>query len=366
MSNFKVFNSSKWAMFATGENILFKNNFIDGCMLNNKNCQIDGWLPCIGTYAISPELPIMSSNITFTDNEVANSWGEAIDLIMCSGCTVKNNYVHDVFPFAIYMDNSQNCVIESNTIKFTNYSICSNYSKYMAIVLGDEVRSTKMVPMLNITIRNNFVWGAQFGVGYWGWNDIAYYSDVTVANNIFFNISMLALGFQTACVVKNKTKNNQFKNNFIYSNYPWGSAIVNESEISTWNISDNVYYGGSNKILEDSWNGTDGMSHSVHFKKEEIGLEQFWQGGLYGNCTNESYFDVNVKPYCFVPYKNSILYHSGVHVKYTDLDGKIDKDYFGFVRNKYKPSIGFAEGKMDSRANNITVVVFIIILFVLF
>ncbi|ELP84768.1 hypothetical protein EIN_262650 [Entamoeba invadens IP1] len=346
ISNFSIYNSTNWAIFASGVNITIKNNFADGCVLAHENCKTDSWLQCFGTAAIDSYAPILSSNIVFENNEIINAWGEAIDVILCTNCVVKNNYLHNNNWCGIYVDNSCNVIIENNEMRYDTshrYS-CSKDNRFHGIGIGNEDWPVKCVSTTNITVRNNLVLGAPFGIGYWGWSDVAYYSDITIANNNFVNVDKGALDFKSECVVKGKTRNNQFKNNFIYSTLNQYTAVINKSEENTWNISSNVYYGGYEKILQDTWNGSDGNAHSIHLKENEMSFDTIFQRGLFRNCSNESYYNWDVESYCLIPQKQSILKNKGVFVSYSDLDGKVVTDFFGCARNSLKPSVGMSEG----------------------
>ncbi|ELP89640.1 hypothetical protein EIN_201850 [Entamoeba invadens IP1] len=347
MSGFSIYNSTRWAMFASGTNITIRNNYADGCVLENEHCKSEKFVQCFGTGVVTYDGPILSKLITFENNEITHAWGEGIDFIFCTECVARNNYIHDVFPSMITVDNAKNLLIENNILRFSNGPLCPEQNQYHAIAIGDEDWPPVYVSTTNITVRNNFIWGARFGVSYWGWSPVAYYSEITVAQNTFFNISGLALAFQAKCVVEGAAKNNQFKNNFIYSNYNLYAALVHQNELNSWNISDNVYYEGCKNFLKDSWNGTDGNAHSIHLTQNETSVLKLWNGGKYGNCTNESYFKWDVPTYCFVPHNKSLLYHSGVYVTYYDLDAKMNKDFYGCVRSNIKPSIGVAEGQFD-------------------
>ncbi|ELP89722.1 hypothetical protein EIN_455420 [Entamoeba invadens IP1] len=261
ISNLKIFNSTSWAVYATGVNITVKDSLADGCVLDNLNCRKNSWGQCFSTYAIDPYIPTLSQNINYINNEIVNSYGEAIDIILCTDCVVKNNFIHDVFPIAIYTDNARNLVFANNVITFTNHSICTNNSQYHAIAIGVETWPIKCVSTTNITITNNFIYGASNGVSYWGQSETCgYYSDITVSNNVFYNITGAAIAFHQDCLVKGKTYNNQFKNNFVFSTYQWEAALVNKNMSNTWNISANIYFKGNKNILKDTWNGTDGKN----------------------------------------------------------------------------------------------------------
>ncbi|ELP88772.1 hypothetical protein EIN_436420 [Entamoeba invadens IP1] len=344
LSNFKIYNSTRWAILVSGLHILVSHNYAEDCVMLNSNCRSTSWTQCYATSAINSYVPILSQNITFLNNEITKSWGEGIDIILASNVLVKGNVITDVFPVQIYVDNSKNVVIEGNVLRDTHREFCSNHTEYHAIAIGNESWPPKLVSTVNITIKNNFIWGTRFGIAYWGTSASAYYSDVTISHNTFFNISSSALAFQNSCVVKGKSVNNQFKNNFIYSNYMWNAAIVNSSEASGWNISSNVYVTDYPKVQSDTWNGTDGNTHSIVFKKKDGNPFKFFQRGFFKNCTEDMYFQSNVETYCFVPNMNSSLYHKGVKVTYTNLENKNNEDFFNCVRSNLNPSIGFSEG----------------------
>ncbi|ELP86169.1 hypothetical protein EIN_328560 [Entamoeba invadens IP1] len=368
VSNFMIYNSTKWAISVTGINIVVSNNFISGCMLITENCTKSFSAQCVKTNAIVPNIPVLSSDVTFENNEIEYSWGMGIDIILCTNCVVRNNYLHDITANAIYIDNAHNVVVEGNRITSSHTMVCGGETHFHAISIGNEDWPPQVLATTNITVRNNFIWGSMFGIAYWGWSTEAYYKDITITHNTLFNLKSAGLAFQAACKVRGKTSNNQFKNNFIYTNYNYYAARVNETDIQFWNISDNVYFAGYNNILKDSWNGTDGNTHSLHFKDNESSPMNFWGGGIYGNCTNESYYKWDVATYCFIPNEKSVLYHNGVLATYTDLDGKILKDYFGCSRSRIYPSIGFAEGveMCNINGDKYTMVILIVVLVLLF
>ncbi|ELP93688.1 hypothetical protein EIN_431600 [Entamoeba invadens IP1] len=370
LSNFKVYNSTMWAILVTGFNILVKDNYAQDCVLRNENCKsTTGWEQCVATSAVSQYIPILSENITFDHNEVYHSWGEGIDIILCTNCVIKNNYVHDTTSQLFYTDNSHNILIENNVFRLTNGTLKGCKGDTNAISIGDENWAIKPISVVNITIKNNFIWGCSNGVSYWGSNSVAYYSNITVIFNTFWKIEKAALQFTNDCVVKNKSFFNQFKNNFVYSPQEYYSAAVNPNYLDQWNVSANIYYGVNRINLKDNWNGTDGNCHSIYVPLDAQRPEYFFGKGFFGNCSNERYWEPHVETYCFVPKKESVLYHKGVDATYFEVIGKHQEDYYGCVRSRVKPSIGFSEGEymcnFDGTMINSVVVILITILCVL-
>ncbi|ELP85518.1 hypothetical protein EIN_465160 [Entamoeba invadens IP1] len=361
----KIYNSTMWAIFARGRHIHISNNYVEGCVMRNENCKsTNGWEQCLATNAISAYGPIMSENVTFENNEVYHSWGEGMDLILCSNCIARGNYFHDIFPIMFYSDNGRNLLIENNIFRQSNGSLkgCGSVS-YHAISFGNEKWPKDPVATVNMTVKNNFIWGTYNGVSYFGGSDIAHYSDINVIFNTFWKLKGCALQFLEEPVLKGNTNNCVFKNNFVYSPNDYFSAAVNENYTKFWNVSANVYYGVNRIQLKDTWNGTDGKAHSIRFNLTESGPLEFFGGGAYGNCSNESYWNVDVQTYCFIPNNKSVLYHMGVDAGYKEMEGKIEKDYFGCARNRVRPSIGYSEGDFICISKSATLGSTIILLF---
>ena len=94
----------------------------------------------------------------------------------------------------------------------------------------------------------------------------------------------------------------------------------------------------------DTWNGTDGNTHSQLFPfNENTSALTFWNDGIDGDCKNNTHWESDVSITCFMPHEESPLYHHGCKLNNADTDERTTRDFFECPRNKYKPSIGISE-----------------------
>ena len=245
---------------------------------------------CISTGDISENPLIISERITIKNNSITNSWGEGIDVILTTDCIVTGNRIRNCYAVFIYVDNAKHVTIEKNEMRQTNQTMEGCKEKTHGIALGNEDWPINKVPVTNINIRNNFEYGAMNGVCYWGETEIDYYSDVSVTHNTFWNLYGCGLQFNRQCVPGDKTFNNEFKNNLFYVLSYYFSALINENFINEWQVSGNAYYGIDRVYVQDTWNGTNGNGFSVAYPfNNQTSPYTFFQGGFYGNCSNEMY-----------------------------------------------------------------------------
>ena len=242
ISNFTIHDSVNWAIMASGNNVTIENNYIKECVTKNKYCT-DQWNQCIASLGYDESKGISSINFIIRNNTIINSYGEAIDIISTEGALVSNNTMINAFPSGVYVDNGQNVIIEKNiVIQQEAKSHCTKYPyNFHAFSVASEGWVVKPIPLINITIKNNFAWGCSQGVGFWGYSDENYYINLSIVHNTFYNLQYAAMYFENKC--KKTPSGNQILNNFFMSNFNKSGILINSQDLFSWNIGGNVYYG---------------------------------------------------------------------------------------------------------------------------
>jgi len=95
-----------------------------------------------------------SEDVTIVNNLVHHCWGEGIDVLWADRAVVASNYIWDVYSANIYVDASNQVVVEKNYIKNTNPAYKNiEHQLAKAFVVGAESgRATA-----GVYIRNNIV-----------------------------------------------------------------------------------------------------------------------------------------------------------------------------------------------------------------
>ena len=354
ISNFKIYNSYNWAIMASGNNVIIENNYIEECVTANKNCN-NQWKQCVASEGFN-EITL-STNFIIKNNTIINTYGEGIDITSTDGAIVSNNKIINVFPSGIYVDNGKNVIIEKNiVIHQSAKSFCEKYPyNFHSYSVASENWVKKPIPIVNITIKNNFAWGCSQGIGFWGDSDENYYVNLSIVHNTFFNLQYAAMSFGNKC--KKTPSGNQIKNNFFMSKYNNSGIYINNQDLSSWDIGGNIYYGLDKIGIPDTLK-INNKSTSMAFPYN-TSVKKFFDRS---SCSLESYNKSDVDINCYIPDYNSILYHSGIQTNFSV------KDFYDSIRNKKNPSIGMFEGGILNSSGNkgsYTAVIVIIIVIII-
>ena len=338
VSGLHIHNVKKWGLLVSGENIVVENNHVHDCVMSNENSTADyGWSQCVMTWAWDYNRGNMSKNVTWQKNYIHDAWGEGIDIILCDGCTARENNITNTFSVILYVDNSRNVVIENNVLRQTTEKYNNNKGfRPAGIALGNENWMSHPIPIKHVTIKNNLVIGSRIGVGYWGWSN--YYSNIKIYHNTFWNIIGAALYIDSPSQ-QGKNKDCEARNNFFYITDKYWAGTIGNNEKAGWTLGSNFWYGVSWLPLSDT-----GSTTSKAKNKREVRPDQLFYADPNYNCENDQYWNnKNIAKECFRPSVNPVssfnLKNSGTKI----VKDSVTKDFYGCDRNQNAPSVGLGE-----------------------
>ena len=304
---------------ANGNDIIIRDNRIFEVVRMNVNNTSNSWGQCISAEA---------SNALIENNTVENCWGEGIDLLYCHSCIARYNVVKNAHSVMIYTDNSYDLLIDSNILFIDRFDF-NKGNNANAFGIGTETHGH--INATNITFRNNLAISCGNSFNKIGRN--GYYADIYIVHNTFYN-STLSLQFDFV------NDSSRVKNIYLANNILVGSQNIIDGTINMWTAHSNLWFfrpGVYAVYLKDSPGYENTSEYIVNEKIEEI---------LFPKLINNPYC---MDPDCYLPRclediekdKNktygNLLLNKGIYTKYSDYD------FYGRIRNKINPTIGFSE-----------------------
>ena len=344
VSNLTIHDTKMWGLLVSGFDIVVEDNEVYNCVMSNEYSTADyGWSQCVMTWAWDYNRGEMSRNVTWQRNNIHDAWGEGIDIILCEGCTAKENNITNAFSVLLYIDNSRNVTVEKNVLR-------QNTDKYntkkgfrpAGVAMGSENWMPNPIPITNVTIKNNLVIGSRIGVGYWGWSN--YYSNIKIYHNTFWN-GYGAMIYIDNPYVRGQAKDCEIRNNFFFVQDKYWAGTIGDMEKAAFTINSNYWYGMNWLPLPDTETSGSKAIDMANIQPEQL----FFKDPMYG-CSNNLYWnDQNISPYCFRPVNNGVWFNlmngGSIPVKET-----VDDDFYNCRRNEYMPSIGYAESYLICNA----------------
>ena len=328
------------AILMSGYSNIINNNFIRGCVLENRQAprtKTSGWNQCVAIWG----LPYggFSRLITISENNITNSYGEAVYLLNCENCNVWGNVITNGLSANIYIDSSKNILINKNIIRVNSTEYNNKYGKASGITMSPDSNHD----IEKITIQNNIIIGTRIGIFFTEFNGGRYY-DVNIFFNTLWNVDYTPILFKFSKNHTNYTYSygNQMKNNFIYF-----SGAVQLEPKNAWKFASNYFYGTSYVpyIYRDDYDNT---------SKAVMNLTLDSLFNQISGC--ENYYDPNLNPECLRPSPEPgkmQLYHSGISLGYRTFN-----DIYSCTRSNKNPSVGayeFPQGcSEDVEPKNIT------------
>lgn len=338
VSGLHIHNVKKWGLLVSGDNIVVEDNHVHDCVMSNEYSTADyGWSQCVMTWAWDYNRGEMSKNIVWQRNNIHDAWGEGIDVILCDNCVARQNTITNTFSVIIYVDNSRNVVIEDNVLRQTTEKYNNNKGfRPAGIAIGNENWMSHPIPITNVTIKNNLVYGSRIGVGYWGWSN--YYSNIKIYHNTFWRIIGAALYIDSPSQ-QGKAQDCEARNNFFYISDKYWAGTVGYNERNGWTFGSNFWYGMSWLPLSDTGATTSKAQDMGNVQPDQL----FYADPAY-NCDNNNYWNnKEIAKECFRPSVKPVswfnLNKSGTRI----VKDSVTDDFFGCTRNQNSPSIGLAE-----------------------
>ena len=318
-----IHNINQEAIIASGDNIDVSENEIYNCVSDSKNQGKNlnkGINQCITTLRKNQNKDF-STNITFSNNNIHDGYGEGIKFSYCDGCSAIGNTIINTLSMNIYLYSSKNLLIERNIIKVTNQNYNSIYGKAVGIGLSSDSEND----IENIEIQNNIIVGCRIGI-YFFITGTGTYKSVKIYHNTIWMVDITPIWF--AEPINNPSKSELY-NNLIYHN--------KQSQLypkSVWVIGYNFFYNSDKVPTQYSDSGNDkGTSRAT----TEIDLSKIFNS-QNGKC---DYNNANINITCFRPNSspdndNINLSHRGKKIR------EQGKDLEGCKRDT-QPSIGAFE-----------------------
>ena len=156
ISGLTIHDVYKWALATSGRNIYIHDNEMYNCVMENEDEGSDhGWSQCVASWGVDEANGVLSTNITWENNLIHDSWGEGLDVILCDGCVARGNTVHDAYSVLLYCDNVRNVLVDGNYLYCTDDGHDRSGGRPTVLLIGTESWPDKPIPTVNVTIQNN-------------------------------------------------------------------------------------------------------------------------------------------------------------------------------------------------------------------
>jgi len=172
---------------------------------------------------------ITPTNITFRNNYVHETWGEAINVLYSNGFLVEGNTVANSFSVSIYADNAKNGVIRNNVVYTTpeNEHRRSGMLPDGILLASERYTGWTEVDNSNIQIYNNLVYRVKDGIAFWkaakSYNNLKIYHNTVGPGE--------GRGFY---IDSGGTAPNELKNNIIYGTCSIANPSVWVTSYNCW------------------------------------------------------------------------------------------------------------------------------------
>lgn len=169
--NCQIHDARQHGLTMSGQQLVAEHNQVwNVALVNTGNSTGAGgvWPSAMNSLPISSGAS--SQNVTFRNNLVHDVWGEGIGVYQTDGAVVSGNTVHDSFSVNIYLSQARNVRIEGNYLYALNGEHNRSGLPATGILMATEPNyvnpQAPPVMLQNITIANNVIVGAGYGLGY--------------------------------------------------------------------------------------------------------------------------------------------------------------------------------------------------------
>lgn len=218
--------------FTTTSNIVIDGNIVyNNCLSNQSLTATGGWPTAISSFK--------ASNITISNNNVYQNYGEGIGFALTKGGTASRNTIRDNYSVNFYLDNATNITVERNHIYTTNHTTFYRFSQPASgIQIANEPYDLSN-PNNMVTIRNNIVRGGREGLSYYTYGNGGGLKNFVIANNTFYQATSTMLFIQDDA----GHTNNLIANNIFHQIN--GKAMTQFNGSSAFSFRTNNWYGGT-------------------------------------------------------------------------------------------------------------------------
>ncbi len=257
IKNCKINNSYYEGISIHGSNILVENCEITNACMMNANFGAPGTHPvALSSQWHSSQQFNISTNITFKNNKVHDSWGEGIAFVRTDTFLCEGNKVYDCPYVLIYCDNAYNGIIKNNVMYGANTLYYENISGLFVpasgifwAAEGNEYVLNRIVE--NITISNNLILKTRAAFG-WFDDDFNNFANDSYRNiSIYYNTVYYDIGFETFYIEPNingirvPPSNCKFRNN-ILNKATYGYITPSNDYLNYWDFTNNCFTSACN------------------------------------------------------------------------------------------------------------------------
>jgi len=310
------------ALGGSGEKLLFEGNKVwNACLVNAENAFIKsgkkgGWPAVVQTSMRDDRRA--STDVTFRNNEVRDSWGEGIDAWFLDGGAIEGNTVRDCYSVLIYVDTAKNLRIDRNFCSITSERFYRSDLKSppAGIHFSTEHYDFEIPPLAdeNIVVSNNLVMGSGHGISSWcdpsNRKPHNTYRNILVANNVVKDVYWDPLGFDKVPDTSPAPTGCAARNNVFFKGKKGGGLSLGNP--AAWTFSNNCWPDGIPAAAKDPAS----LKADPLFMKPDSGL-----------------------PEGFKIAATSPLLGRGTPLK------EVAADFWGTARRKAQPTIGLFEPK---------------------
>lgn len=250
----------------SGDNITVQNcTGTNLCMNNEDNPLIDGgWVQGFGTTFKSGN--VVSTNITFSNCIIGETWGEGLAIFNCNGFTVENCTLRNNLSVHLYILGSSNGTVDDNTITMNSADYQRADDLQRAVSWASEAEIDLAVT--NVDFTNNIINGGglihnAFNFATYGspevWNN-QYYDNIVITGNVIRNITGYGVRCQQTTSGTNEPISCTFSDNQFDNVLEADYTNIHATDLAAWTIENNTVYVAPNSDPAISLYGMDKMS----------------------------------------------------------------------------------------------------------
>lgn len=217
------------------------------CMNNENNPLIDGgWVQGFGTTFKSGN--VVSTNITFENCVVGETWGEGLAIFNCNGFTVTDCTIRNNLSVHLYILGSSNGTVDSNVITMNDadYQRADDLQRAVSWASEAEIDlAVTSIDFTNNTINGNGLIHNAFNFAVYGspstWAN-QYYDNIVIDNNLIRDITGYAVRAQDSISLTNNPITCSFSNNELDNIDELDWTNIHANDLGAWTIEGNIVY----------------------------------------------------------------------------------------------------------------------------
>jgi len=186
------------------------------------------------------------SRLQVINNKISRVWGECVGLVLTRDSLVAGNQISDCYSVGIYLDNTQNALIERNVLFSSSdeFNRIDNDRAMVAVNLAVEYYETAEAQTTkDIVIANNLIRWVDRGIGFFddpaNQSERNSFSDILLAHNVICDTQHAAIRLDKPR--QGTSANNRLVNNLLCAGESSPDNSIEIEQLSDWFIDYNAY-----------------------------------------------------------------------------------------------------------------------------